>query len=286
MPRSSGRPGWACSACATRWPRCCRAPRSRGSTHRSPRSPTHRSWSGPRRCAPGPGTLVAFLDLDQELFAHRVRPASRRPGCWRGGVAGRHRATGWPHAPADARSRASRRGFAAQRRSGPVMAAEEARRRVLGYPPFGAVAEVSGEPDAVRAALARCRPRCARDGAVEQGSGLAALRVAADADALADALEIAGRPAGPRAACASPSTHPASATPPRFGSERASRTERSVRRKGSAVATATRRGEELVGEGRRRDGEPGVDHERHAAPASGRCAAGPAPRRSRRSGGW
>ena len=66
---------------------------------------------------------------------------------------------------------------------------------MLEFPPFGAVAEVSGEPDAVRAALAALPAGIRVLGPSERGTGIAALTVAADADALADALAVAA-PAG------------------------------------------------------------------------------------------
>lgn len=143
-----------------------------------------------------PARLVAFLDLDQELFAHRVRAgqqaagllarAARRVGARdRGG-----RMLLQTHAPHHPVVR-----FALDGDPAPVLDAEIARRRVLEFPPFGAVAEVSGEPDAVHAALAALPPAVRVLGPSERGTGLAALTVAPDADALADALALAA-PAG------------------------------------------------------------------------------------------
>jgi primosomal protein N' (replication factor Y) len=71
-----------------------------------------------------------------------------------------------------------------------VAAADRPRREELGYPPFGALAEVKGEPDAVRAlfdglALA---PGIDRFGPTASGAGLPGLLRAVDPDELADAL--------------------------------------------------------------------------------------------------
>ncbi len=76
-----------------------------------------------------------------------------------------------------------------------VMRAEAARRRQLAYPPFGAVAEVSGESDAVHATLT---PLAASDavqvlGPTTHGTGIGALVFAPDPDTLADVLGPAAR---------------------------------------------------------------------------------------------
>jgi len=143
-----------------------------------------------------PARLVAFLDLDQELFAHRVRAGQQAAGL----LARAARLVG----PRDRGGRLLLQthapdhpvvGFALGGDPTAVMAAEEERRRVLGYPPFGAVAELSGEADAVRAALDAIGLMARVVGPSSQGSGLAALVASDDADALADVLEIAG-PAG------------------------------------------------------------------------------------------
>ena len=77
----------------------------------------------------------------------------------------------------------------------PIMEAERARRRVLGFPPFGAVAELSGAAEAVRAALEVVPADQRVLGPSTRGAGLAALMFASDPDALADVLAAAG-PAG------------------------------------------------------------------------------------------
>ena len=145
-----------------------------------------------------PARLVAFLDLDQELFAHRVRAgqqaagllarAARRVGARdRGG-----RLLLQTHAPDHPVVR-----YALDGDPAPLLDAEVARRRILGFPPFGAVAEVSGEPDAVRVALDALPPGVRVLGPSERGTGVAALTLAPDADALADALAVAA-PLGTR----------------------------------------------------------------------------------------
>jgi len=143
-----------------------------------------------------PARLVAFLDLDQELFAHRVRALQQAAGL----VARAARVVG-------ARERGGRLLLQTRAPQHPVvqlavtgdplaaMEAERARRRVLGFPPFGAVAELSGEPDAVRAAIAALPELVRVLGPSAQGSGLAALALAADPERLADALDLAA-PAG------------------------------------------------------------------------------------------
>ncbi len=72
-----------------------------------------------------------------------------------------------------------------------VMDAERARRRLLAFPPFGAVAEVAGDPDAVGAAMAALGVPTSEwrvMGPSPQGTGSAALIVAPDPESLADAL--------------------------------------------------------------------------------------------------
>jgi primosomal protein N' (replication factor Y) len=101
---------------------------------------------------PRPG-LVAFLEFDQELLAPRARAAEQAlwllvraarlvgPRAERGEVLVQTRLTDHEVVRAAATS-------------DPVLVAEAeaARRRVLGYPPFGGLAEVSGDPAAVAAA--------------------------------------------------------------------------------------------------------------------------------------
>jgi len=106
-----------------------------------------------------PVRLVAFLDLDQELLAPRYRAeeqalwllvrASRCVGARSpsGGVVLVQ--TRLPDHPV---VRAARDGD-----PGPLLEADLARRRALRYPPFGGLAELSGESPAVDAACAELR---------------------------------------------------------------------------------------------------------------------------------
>jgi primosomal protein N' (replication factor Y) len=99
--------------------------------------------------------LVAFLDFDQELLAPRYRATEQAlwllvraarlvgPRPDGGSVLVQTRLPG--HEVLEA---------AAGGDVGRVVAAERARRRELGFPPFGGLAEVRGEPDAVEAACA------------------------------------------------------------------------------------------------------------------------------------
>jgi primosomal protein N' (replication factor Y) len=138
--------------------------------------------------------LAAFLDVDQELFAHRVRANQQAATL----VARAARVVG-------ARARGGRMLLQTHHPDHPVlewalhadpstvMTSERERRELLGYPPFAAVAELSGEADAVRTALDAVPPTVRVLGPAEQGSGLAALVFAADPDALADGLAAAAR---------------------------------------------------------------------------------------------
>jgi len=133
--------------------------------------------------------LVAFLDLDQELFAHRIRATQQAATL----VARAARVVG-------PRARGGRLLVQTHHPDHPVlewavhadpslvMEAERHRRELLGAPPFGAVAEISGDPDAVRAMVAAVPPALRVVGPSEQGTGLAALVFAAAADVLADGL--------------------------------------------------------------------------------------------------
>ncbi len=147
-----------------------------------------------------PARLVAFLELDQELFAHRARAGQQAAML----VARAARLVG-------SRARGGRLVLQTRNpdhalltwvRSGdpePIMEAERARRRVLGFPPFGAVAELSGATEAVRAALEVVPADQRVLGPSTRGAGLAALMFASDPDALADVLAAAapaGRAAG------------------------------------------------------------------------------------------
>src|SRR5262249_28545514 len=144
-------------------------------------------------------TLVAFLDLDQELLAPRFRAAAQAHWLTTRGaqlLAGRPRDETrllvQTRQPDHEVVRALTKG-----QPGIVAEAESARRHALGFPPFGAVAEVSGAEPAVFAAV---------DGV----AGFMAIRVAGptdgralviapDAAMLADALAVgraAARSAG------------------------------------------------------------------------------------------
>jgi primosomal protein N' (replication factor Y) len=147
--------------------------------HRVPRAPDR------------PVLLVAFCDFDQELLAPRVRAAEQamwllvRAARLTGHRAGPGRVLVQTRVPGHEVVEAARRGD-------PTVAAavERARRAELGYPPYGAVAEVSGAADAVDAlagALA-AEPGLTVSGPVEQGSGRRALARAASTEVLADAL--------------------------------------------------------------------------------------------------
>jgi Primosomal protein N'' (replication factor Y) - superfamily II helicase len=144
--------------------------------------------------------FVAFLDLDQELFAHRVRAVQQAAGL----VARAARGVG-------NRSRGGRLllqtrtpdhdvvAFAVSGNPEPLMTAERERRALLGFPPTGAVAELSGETAAVEQAVLALRRDFRVLGPSEQGTGSSALVFAATPDALADALATAqpiGRAAG------------------------------------------------------------------------------------------
>ncbi len=80
----------------------------------------------------------------------------------------------------------------AARRADPtlVAAAERPRREELGYPPFGALAEVKGEAPAVRALFDGLvlAPAVDRFGPTASGAGMQGLLRADDTEELADAL--------------------------------------------------------------------------------------------------
>ncbi len=136
-------------------------------------------------------TLVAFLDLEQELLAPRFRAAAQAHWLTTRGaqlLAGRPREETrlvvQTRQPEHEVVRALVKGQPAL-----VTEAESERRRALGFPPFGALAEISGDEAAVVAAVEALR-------GFEQIQALGptdgrALVVAPDADALADALAVA-----------------------------------------------------------------------------------------------
>ena len=136
--------------------------------------------------------FVAFLDLDQELFAPRVRAAQQAAGL----IARAARVVG--NRERGGRLLVQTRTpdhevvmFAMNGDPDPIMVVERARRAMLGFPPDGAVAELSGETSAVEAAAFALRRDFRVLGPSEHGTGLSALVFAADSEALADGLEAA-----------------------------------------------------------------------------------------------
>ncbi|HEX6311616.1 MAG TPA: hypothetical protein VF152_08305 [Acidimicrobiia bacterium] len=142
------------------------------------------------RVAPRPAVLVcAFLEFDQELLATRYRAAEQalwllvRAARLVGPRSGAGRILVQTRVP-------DHEVLVAARHANPtaVVDAERARRRALGFPPFGGLAEVSGEPAAVAAACAALAGR--GDLAVLGPSGAPprALVQAESAPTLCDAL--------------------------------------------------------------------------------------------------
>ena len=136
-----------------------------------------------------PAGLVAFLEIDQELLAPRARAAEQ--ALWllvRGARLLGDRADGGVLL---LQTRlADHEVVVAARNGDPMVVAdgERARRRVLGWPPFGGAAELSGEAVAVGAA---CRALRALESVAVLGpveDGTRALVRAATVDALCDAL--------------------------------------------------------------------------------------------------
>jgi primosomal protein N' (replication factor Y) len=144
-------------------------------------------------------TVVAFLDLDQELLAPRFRAAAQAHWLTTRGaqlLAGRPRdetrLVVQARQPDHEVVRALVRG-----RPALVAEAELARRQSLGFPPFGAVAELSGD-EAALVATAGALGGFAKIRVVGPTEGRA-LVIAPDPDALADALAVghsAGRAVG------------------------------------------------------------------------------------------
>jgi primosomal protein N' (replication factor Y) len=138
--------------------------------------------------------LVAFVDLDQELLAPRYRAAAQAHWLTTRGaqlLAGRPREqtrlivqTRQPDHEVVVALLKGQPGLVAD--------VETARRRVLEFPPFGAVAEISGDDPAVRAATDELR-RFDVAGAVRVlgPTDGRALVVASTSDVLADALGLA-----------------------------------------------------------------------------------------------
>jgi len=141
--------------------------------------------------APAGIELVAFLEFDQELLAARYRAAEQ--ALWL--VVRAARVVGGKRS--DGRVLVQTRVpdhdvIEAALGADPTIVAdaERARRRILGFPPFGGLAEVSGAPDAVEVACAALRAvRALRVlGAVPVGTSSRALVQAESADALCDAF--------------------------------------------------------------------------------------------------
>lgn len=145
------------------------------------------------RSAERPVRLVAFLEFDQELLAGRYRAAEQ--AVWllvRGArlVGPRERGgrllvqTRLPDHEV----------LRAVQHADPsvLMVDERARRRALGFPPFGGLAEISGECEAVEiAARALREQRLTVLGPAPVGAGARALVQAATAEALADGFAAA-----------------------------------------------------------------------------------------------
>jgi primosomal protein N' (replication factor Y) len=113
----------------------------------------HRASDGSR-----PVEVVAFLEFDQELLATRYRAAEQ--ALWllvrAARIVGDRRGTG----RVLVQTRVPEHDVVATAQAAEVTIeadAELARRRVLAFPPFGGLAEVSGAPDAVDVACAALR---------------------------------------------------------------------------------------------------------------------------------
>lgn len=143
------------------------------------------------RVPPGPGIgLVAHLDADVDLLAPRVYAPEQAARL----LVRSARLTG-PHGRLLVQTRVPEHPvIEAVRRRDPLAVAEAERpaRAALGYPPFGAVAEVRGTPEAVAAALAVPAAASATvAGPVRHEGREVALVQAADAETLADVLAAA-----------------------------------------------------------------------------------------------
>ncbi len=147
----------------------------------------HRVAAAPARVG-----LVAFLELDQELLAPRYRAAEQalwllvRAGRAVGGRQVGGRVLVQTRVP-------DHEVIVAARSADPevVADAERARRRVLGFPPFGGLTEVSGAPDAVDLACGSLRsvPALRVLGPTVAGASARALVHAPSTDVLCDALD-------------------------------------------------------------------------------------------------
>jgi len=149
------------------------------------------------RLPPGPPPgLVAYLDLDRELLAPRYRAGEQalwllaRGARLLGGRAGDGRLLVQTRLPDHPVVVAARNGDPRV-----AMEAERGPREALGYPPFGALALLSGAAVAVGAACAALRdvPGVEVLGPNAHGAGARALVRAPAVDVLCDALEPARR---------------------------------------------------------------------------------------------
>lgn len=145
------------------------------------------------RVEPGPARigLVAFLEFDQELLAARYRAAEQ--ALWllarSARLVGGRRATG--RALVQTRVPDHEVIEAAHAADPTIVSdAERARRRVLGFPPFAGLAELSGASGAVELACSRLRtvPGVRVLGPVAVGPASRALVQAPSSDALSDAF--------------------------------------------------------------------------------------------------
>jgi primosomal protein N' (replication factor Y) len=136
--------------------------------------------------------LVAFLDFDQELLAPRSRAAEhalwlvvRAARLVAGHDRSRTRVLLQTRAPDHDVVRAAVAGDPAR-----VAEAERARRRALGFPPFGGLAEISGSAPAVESAAAALGSDTSVSvlGPDRHGETARALVRGPDPDAVADAL--------------------------------------------------------------------------------------------------
>jgi len=128
--------------------------------------------------------LVAFLDFDQELLAARYRAVEQ--AMWLLVRAARLLA-GTPDGELLVQTRLVEHEVLRAATSGdvgPVTEAERGRRRDLGFPPFGGLAELRGDPEAVEVACAALRDRVA----VVGPSGARALLRSSSTEELCDAL--------------------------------------------------------------------------------------------------
>jgi len=138
--------------------------------------------------APRGAGVVAFLELDQELLAPRARAAEQ--ALWLL-VRGARLLASTSDAALLVQTRMPEHEVVVAARTGDpllVADAEGARRRALGWPPFGGAAELSGDAVAVRAACDALRALDAITVLGPADDGTRALVRAPDVDTLCDAL--------------------------------------------------------------------------------------------------